>query len=100
MEAFGIPEEMREKIEASARDREIPDDFIVMEENWPALEVFLTCQTQWRYSMSGPIGIDYTSLLSVISLYSAKKKRQLFDEVRLIELGALNAISEMRKRDG
>lgn len=94
-ELFGLPPELREQLQEANQP---PPDFIVMEENWQALEVFLACQTQWRHSAHGVTGLDYAALLPVISLYSPKHKKRLFDEVRLIELGALNAISKLREK--
>lgn len=76
------------------------DDFLVMEENRKALEVFLSCQTQWRYSFRGITGLDYSAVLSVISLYRPTSRKRLFEKVRLIESGALSAISRMRARNG
>lgn len=102
MDAFQIPPEMRAQIEASQGEPEepVPDEFIVLEENWSALALFFTCTTQWRYSFSGITGLDYTALINVINLKHKKNREQLFDDVRLIESGALQAISRKRERNG
>lgn len=98
---FGLTDEMREQIMANAGVEE-STDFVVLPENAQALDVFLFCQSQWRTSMSGLTGLDYSAVISVISLRCKKRKHQneLLAEVRLIESGALSAISRMRRPDG
>lgn len=92
MDAFGLSQEIRDKI--AAKTSTGPADFILLEENWPAFETFLRCQTQWRYTMTGITGLDYTAVISVITLTCKNKDRkQLFEDVRLIEQGALKSIS-------
>ncbi len=34
------------------------EDFEVWDENWPAVEMWLRLQTQWRTSFGGLIGLD------------------------------------------
>ncbi len=75
------------------------DDFAVMPENWQALEVFLSCQTQWKIvaGMGGCFyqGLDYPALESVLNLRVSKRKKRakLFRQVQLIERGALEVIN-------
>lgn len=91
---------MREQILNDAGSGQ-PADFIVMPDAAPALDIFLFCQTQWRSSMSGITGLDYTAVISVIKMRVKKNRtrRQLLDDVRLIESGALAALSRA-KSDG
>ena len=35
--------------------------------------MFLKCQTQWRVGMSGIIGLDYTSVIEMIKLYTDRR---------------------------
>tara|TARA_A100000171_G_C2136223_1_gene150470 strand:+ start:634 stop:915 length:282 start_codon:yes stop_codon:yes gene_type:complete len=76
-----------------------PKDFIVLEENAEALDIFIFCQTQWRTSMSGPTGLDYTAVINVIATRHRKRKKQnqLLTDVHLIEQGALNAIARKKE---
>ncbi len=84
---------------ASMGHQEEPEEFIVLEENAPALDIFLFCQTQWRTSMSGLIGLDYTAVINVIATRHRKRKKQnqLLTDVHLIEQGALKAIARMKE---
>lgn len=99
MDAFGLPEELRDRIRQDVP--EAPQNFTVMPENAQAFDVFIRCQTQWRHSFSGVTGLDYTALIQVIRVCIPKKQRnQIFDDVRLIESGALRAISKRRESNG
>ena len=66
-----------------------------------AIEVFFLVSTQWRHSMEGISGLDYTAVLSVISCYKKKKKKRiaLLKEVSAIEKGYLRKFSELTKKD-
>lgn len=96
MDSFGFSDDLRQKIYSS--QSELPStEFVVMEENAQALDVFLYCQSQWRYSTNGITGLDYTAVLAVIAVRIKKKNQsRVMDEVRLIESGALKAISKKR----
>lgn len=56
MRAFGIGEEDVQQLEGTEGDFEIEAD------NWPVIEVWMVCQTQWRVSMNGRCGLDYVAL--------------------------------------
>jgi len=75
-----------------------PDQFVVLPSNAEALDVFLFCQSQWRISMAGATGLDYTAVVAVISTRTKKRKhqQQLLADVRLIESGALKAMSQAK----
>lgn len=49
--------------------------------------------------MGGPTGLDYTAILAVIQFEVPDKDdaRELFDQVKLIERGALKALGDARK---
>ena len=47
---------------AAVKLESVDKDCDVWEENWPIVQMFLRIQTQWRVSMSGPVGLDYASL--------------------------------------
>ena len=73
---------------------------------WPehvrALAFFReSCETQWRASMGGFTGLDYTAVLAVIQFEEPDKAqaKELFEQVKLIERGALKAMAEARKKD-
>jgi len=64
----------------------------VLEDNWQYLEMFLRCQTQWRVGMSGIIGLDYTSVIEMIKLYS-KDSIAMLENIQIIEAAALQALN-------
>ena len=49
--------------------------------------------------MGGPTGLDYTAVLAVIQFEETDKEqaKELFDQIKLIERGALTAMAEVRK---
>ncbi|QTW17805.1 DUF1799 domain-containing protein [Comamonas kerstersii] len=60
-----------------------------------------SCSTQWRIGMAGPTGLDYTAVLQVIQFDEPDKEqaKELFEQIRLIERGALQAMAEARKSE-
>lgn len=102
MRSKGASDEQLEKYR-QAKTGSNPKEFDVWIENKPALDVFLSCQTQWRViaGVGACIyqGLDYAALNSVIDRKVKRKRReQVFDDVRLIEAGALTELN--RKRNG
>jgi hypothetical protein len=69
----------------------------VLEENWPAVEVFLRVQTQWRVGMNGPIGLDYGAVQWVLRLYEVNDPRAALEDLQIMEAAALAAISKGAK---
>ena len=55
--------------------------------------MFLRCQTQWRVGMSGIIGLDYTSVIEMIKLYS-KDSIAMLENIQIIEAAALQAFNK------
>ena len=72
--------------------KEVDNNFYVLEDNWQYLEMFLRCQTQWRVAMSGIIGLDYTSVIEMIKLYS-KDSIAMLENIQIIEAAALQALN-------
>lgn len=76
------------------------EEFEVWEENWEALQVFLALRTQWRLvaSLSAVVyqGLDYTSLNSVMDLFTVENKKSCFMNVQLIEAGALTHLNKSK----
>jgi hypothetical protein len=79
-----------------------PEHFEVLPDCWSALELFLALQGQWRVvaGFGGVFyqGLDYPAVESLLRLkISSKKKRaRLFDQIRLIEQGALSTINDKK----
>jgi hypothetical protein len=68
--------------------------FEVWEENWPAVQLFLRCQTQWRTSTGGVTGLCYESVISTAKLYSVEDLPSVFEDLQIMEI---TAIAEMNK---
>ena len=50
--------------------------------------MFLRCQTQWRTSMSGVIGLDYGVVLQLMDLYAVDNKREVLEDLQVMEAHA------------
>jgi hypothetical protein len=68
--------------------------FEVWEENWPALEMFLRCQTQWRVGVNGVLGLDYGPVAWLFSLYSVEDPRSLLEDLQVMEDAVLRTINK------
>lgn len=69
-------------------------DFLVLKENWPAIKLFLQCQTQWNYisGMTGSVktGLNYQAVETVMRLaYPDEDHATLFRKLQIIEQEAL-----------
>ena len=58
--------------------------------------LFLKVQTQWRVGMGGIIGLDYTSVIEMIKLYT-DKPIDLMENIQVIEASILKTISKESK---
>lgn len=76
-----------------------PDEFEVYPENWQALELFRQCASQWRTAGMGTVtGLDYTSVKAVLDIHHPNTNHiELFEQIRLLEQGALTAMHEQRE---
>jgi hypothetical protein len=73
---------------------EVSDDFEVWPENWSAVEMFMRVQTQWRAAMNGVIGLDYTALAWLLTLYEVKDQRSLLEDLQVMEAAALTILNK------
>ena len=64
--------------------------------NWDAAVLFNALDTQWRYSMSGPTGLDYTAIVPTMDLLGieVEDKRELFSQLRMMEEEARKQIAK------
>lgn len=68
-------------------------DCEVWEENWPAVEMFLRVQTQWRTTMNGILGLDYGALAWLFKMYAVEDPRSLLEDLQVMEAAAMVAIN-------
>ncbi|MCB0249759.1 MAG: DUF1799 domain-containing protein [Anaerolineae bacterium] len=71
--------------------------FYIHPSSWTGYQVFEACQTQWRLvsGLSSAVyqGIDYASVAAAIDLMGIKKRKRVFQHVRLLEAGAMSVIN-------
>ena len=70
------------------------DDFEVEPDAWPAVEMFLRCQTQWRSGGNGLIGLDYGALEWTFRLYEADDPAAMLEDIQIIEAEVLTIMHE------
>mgnify|MGYP003127766226 FL=1 len=68
--------------------------FEVWEENWPAVEMFLRCQTQWRTTMSGVCGLDYAAVQWLFTLYKVKDPPAVLEDLQIMESTAVKILNK------
>lgn len=75
-------------------DAVTPKDYEVWPENWPALEMWWRIQTQWRTSVSGVIGLDYSVLPWIFRMYQVEDPRALLEDLQAMEGTVLALMSK------
>lgn len=85
--------------DAAAFGLELPaaegdEDCLVWPEAWPAVELFLKVQTQWRGGASGIIGLDYTAVRWVMQLYGVEDERELLEDLQVIEARVIEKVND------
>ena len=81
----GLPTERTEK------------DFVVWEENWESVMIFIKLMTQWRTTMGGVIGLDYSVLQMLFDLYDINNRQEIFENIQIMEQEALIHMNKERK---
>ena len=69
------------------------EDFEVWEENWSVVEMFLRCQTQWRTTMNGVLGLDYGAVAWLFMMYEVNDQRALLEDLQVMEGAAMVTIN-------
>jgi hypothetical protein len=75
---------------------EVPEHYEVEPEAWPALQLFLTVQTQWRTGPSGLIGLDYNAVRWVMELQHTSDPAALLDDLQVIEARVVEIVNERK----
>lgn len=91
---MGIPAAVANQALGAAAPREC----LVWPENWPAVCLFLSVQTQWRSGPNGLIGLDYGAVLSVARLNRTPQLRETMADLQVIETTILEHINRKGKR--
>ena len=74
-------------------EQEPENDFEVWEENWPVVEMFMRCQTQWRTTMSGLLGLDYGVVAWLLKLYEVEDQRSMLEDLQVMEAAAVAVLN-------
>ncbi len=70
------------------------EDFVVWDENWEIVMMFLRLQTQWNVAMGGTVGLKYEVLPWLCDLYSVKNPRAMLEGIQIMERAALRIFRE------
>lgn len=74
------------------------DAFEIWPENWETLTIFMALTTQFNgiAGMAGVVwtGINYPSVLTVFELYGVSDRRAMFEDLRAMELAALEVLND------
>jgi hypothetical protein len=83
-----------------ATRRKHPETYDVFWCNWTAWEFFQRVSNQWRIApLGGHYALDHNVLLQAIRfIYTGQEALDLYDKVRLIERGALEAAASHRSK--
>ena len=71
-----------------------PEYFEVEPEAWPAVKLFLRCQTQWRTGPNGVVGLDYNALAWLVTIGGDIDAAAMLDDIQVIEQEVLAALSK------
>ena len=72
----------------------------VWPDNWPVLDVFVKCNTQWRTGFNGAYGLDYSVLPWLFEMCEVTDHKRAFRDIRLMEGAALDAMAKQRDTSG
>jgi hypothetical protein len=71
-----------------------PTEYEVWQEHEDAVLMFLRCETQWRTMSSGVMGLDYGVVLQLMDLYAVDNRRQVLEDLQIMEGRAKELINE------
>lgn len=75
-------------------ESEEPKHYEVDPDNWPAVQMFLRLQTQWRVGTAGVIGLDYSVIQWLFSLYPVKDPCAVLEDLQVMEAAVLKLQGE------
>ncbi len=73
---------------------EEPEHYEVEPEAWPALQLFLMVQTQWRTGGSGLVGLDYGAVRWVMELQGVTDPLAVLDDLQVIEARVIEIMND------
>jgi hypothetical protein len=76
-----------------------PAEFAIWPENLETVQLFIDCQTQWRTTGSGVIGLDYGVVLALASLSGATDPLALLRDLQVMEMRARELINQEASKE-
>ena len=75
------------------------EDFLVLEENWAAIDLFLKVQTQWRVSgLGNRFGLCYSDVIETAKLYEVPNFAEVFKDLQVIEITVMRLLNKEGKK--
>jgi len=75
------------------------EDFLVFEENWAAIDLFLKVQTQWRIGGLGNLsGLCYADVLTIGRLYEIPNLVEVFEDLQVLEVTVMSLLNKEGKK--
>ena len=84
-------------IELPPRKSKKDEDFVVYQENWDAVQMFMRGQTQWNVGMSGLIGLRYEIFIlagGLFDVYDVEDKRATLEGLQVMEAAAMSLLNK------
>lgn len=75
-----------------------PKEFEVWPEHEDVVLTFLRCQTQWRTTAGGVMGLDYGVILQMLDLYAVSNRPQVMEDLQVMENRAKQLINEQAEK--
>jgi hypothetical protein len=80
-----------------ADDDEDAELFEVWPENWPAVQLFVRCATQWMWTMSARTGLNYPGVQVIMTARARRRDHAaLWDDLFVMEKTALVLLNRKR----
>lgn len=67
--------------------------------NVPIWRLWMSLQTQWQHGFSGPTGLDYTAVWTVLERKRIRRPREAFEALQAMERSALEVWRKQADRD-
>ena len=59
--------------------------------------LFIRMMTQWRTTMGGVIGLDYSVLQMLFDLYDISNRQEVFEDLQIMEREAIKQMNKDNK---
>ena len=77
--------------------KRIEENFEVDADHWESVMFFIKLMTQWRTTMGGVIGLDYSVLQMLFDLYDVNNRLDIFEDIQIMERVAMKHLNKEKK---